>query len=406
MKTRILFVDDEEHVLKGLQRMLFDMDNEWSMRFVTSGEEALKILDTDSFDVAVCDLRMPGMTGEQLLRAIQERHPEIIRFVLSGQSKQEDIIRMVGPAHQYLSKPCDAEELKATVARSCALRGVVATEAINRIVSQIESLPSLPSMYFELTKELQSAVASIRRVGDIISRDVGMTAKILKLVNSSYFGLPRHVDTPASAAMLLGLDTIIALVFSVQAFSQFGQNKVKAFSIDDFTWHSIEIGTLAKAIATEEKWEKQQIDHSHLAGLLHDCGKLLLATTLSEQYESALGLMAKEGIGLTEAERKTFGATHAEVGAALLGIWGLPDPIIEAVALHHTPNSTLDYRFGPLTAVHAANGLNHENGEIKKSDSSSNLDLDYLTQLHAIDRLSAWRELSRGAHGNERTKSL
>ena len=403
MKTRILFVDDEPHVLRGIQRMLFDMDDEWSMDFVTSGEEALKILDNDSFDVVVSDLRMPGMSGEQLLRTIQERHPNMIRIVLSGHSKRESIIRLIGPAHQYLTKPCDAEDLKSSVKRSRILRDVVATKTIKRIVSQIESLPSVPSLYFELAKELQSENASMKRVGEIISRDVGMTAEVLKLVNSSYFGLPRHVASPADAAMLLGLDTIVALVFSVQVFSHFDQNKVKAFSIDGFTLHSMKIGTLAKAIAAEEKLEKRQIDYSLLAGLLHDSGKVLLATALSEQYESVLGLMASEGIGLTEAERKILGATHAEIGAALLGIWGLSDPIIEAVALHHTPNSTLDYRFGPLTAVHVANGLEHENGEAKTSDVSSNFDLDYLTQLHVIDRLPAWRELSRRILNNERT---
>ena len=405
MKTRVLFVDDEPKVLEGLRRMLRGMRHEWDMDFVTSGADALERFDNQSFDIVVSDFRMPGMNGAQLLSKLQDVDPDSIRIVLSGMTKRESILRLVGPAHQYLSKPCTAEMLKSTIKHALELREVVTNENIRRVVSQIGALPSLPSFYSELMEEMQSEDASIKRIGEIMSSDVGMTAKVLQLVNSAYFGLPRHVASPADAVILLGMETIMALVLSVQVFSQFAQDQIKAFSLDQLMVHSIETGTLAKAIAAEGGLEKTDRDFALLAGLLHDCGKLLLAANFSKDYDSALELRANEGIGLTEAEQEIFGCSHAEIGGALLGIWGISDPIVEAVALHHRPNSTPDPSFSPLTAVHVANGLEHENGEGGTSHSSPFFDMKYLTQLQITDRLQDWRELMRRIVNNEHTNN-
>src|ERR1017187_6368046 len=108
----LLFVDDEVRVLQGLQRQLYGMRNEWNMNFKEGGAKALDFMASAPVDVIVTDMMMPGMDGAQLLTEVMKRHPDTIRIVLSGHADREAILRLVGPAHQYLSKPCDAEELR------------------------------------------------------------------------------------------------------------------------------------------------------------------------------------------------------------------------------------------------------------------------------------------------------
>ncbi len=393
MEKQILFVDDEIDVLQGLKRMLRGMRSEWSMNFVSSGEEALNLMADVAIDVIVSDLRMPGMDGIELLSKIRKKYPNCIRIVLSGQSKLETVMHLVGMAHQYLSKPCDAELLKSTVHRSCTLREAISNKSIMNIIANIDNVPSLPSIYTELIEELQSENTSMKNVGDIVSRDIGMTAKILKLVNSSYFGLPRHVASPTDAAILLGVETITSLVLSVHAFSQFDVKKTVGFSIDNVIFHSLEIARLANKIAIKEQISKSDRDHALLGGLLHDCGKLILAANMNDDYISTLELMNSEHIGLAEAENKVFGTTHAEVGGALLGIWGLPDPVVEAVTFHHTPELAPHSEFSPLMAVHVANCLFHKKNNWKNLNNKSNINLDCLTQLKMIDRIPTWQAL-------------
>jgi len=389
---RILFVDDEPKVLQGLQRMLHPMRHEWEMAFAQSGPEALGALAEQPFDVVVSDMRMPGMDGGELLTEVMQRYPETVRIVLSGYSEKETVLRSVGPTHQYLAKPCDPESLKRVIVRAYALRDVLANDALRQIVSQMQSLPSLPQLYAEIVEEVRSPDASIKKIGGIIRKDVGMTAKVLQLVNSAFFGLRRHVSDPAQAAGLLGLDTLEALVLSVQVFSQFDGARASGLCLDTLWNHSVATGTLAKNISAAENCEASLCDHALMAGLLHDVGKLVLAARLPEQFRQTVTLARDQGATEREAEREVFGTTHAEVGAYLLGLWGLPNPIVEALAFHHRPNECMETVFAPLTAVHAANALEHKVCTAAEDRNGSLLDADYLARIGVVERLPAWRE--------------
>ncbi|MEE9168287.1 MAG: HDOD domain-containing protein, partial [bacterium] len=252
MKKRILFVDDDPNILSGLRRKLRRMRHEWDMDFVCDGKEALGKMADALYDVVVSDYMMPGMNGVELLSIIRERFPDCIRIILSGQFERESIIRFMGSAHRYLAKPCGAEKLMSTIRNADILRDMVANDVVGRIFSQIDSLPSLPAVYKELTMELLCEGASAKRIEEILSRDVGTSARILQLVNSAYFGLPRHVGSLVEAVNLLGIETIMGLVLFSNLFSQFNQEKVEAFSIDGLMAHSGGTGRLAKAIASEE----------------------------------------------------------------------------------------------------------------------------------------------------------
>jgi HD-like signal output (HDOD) protein/ActR/RegA family two-component response regulator len=400
--VRILFVDDEPRVLEGLQRMLRSMRHEWDMAFAGGAEEALGMLAAAPFDVVVTDMRMPGMDGAELLRQVMNQYPHLVRIILSGHSDQEMAVRSVGAAHQYLSKPCDADALKQTVARACAQRGLLADESLRRLVSRTGALPSLPALYAELVGELQSEDVTVKRVGEIISRDVGMTAKILQVVNSAFFGLGRPLTSPVEAVSYLGLDRVKALVLSLQVFSEFKVAAVPGFSPAKLWSHCLAVGRLAETVAKTAGAAARAVSgEAFTAGLLHDAGKLVLAANAPEQYGEAIRLAPAEGLSLAEAERRVFGVTQSEVGGYLLGLWGLPPTLVEAVAFHACPRERPGEDFRPLTAAHVASALLRETESPPASQGCAALDEDYLARLNLTDRLPEWRAAAALQAGEE-----
>jgi putative nucleotidyltransferase with HDIG domain len=393
MKKRILFVDDEPMILKGIQRTLRKMRDVWDMTFTSSAAEALAVLDSNPMDVIISDMKMPEMDGSQLLAEVKQQHPHVVRLILSGHVEQETTIKSVQFAHQCLSKPCDVEVLKQTLTKLFALRDILSDNSIKKIVSQIESLPSLPTIYTEIIAEMHSDDPSIKKISEIIGRDVSMTAKILQVVNSVFFGLPQKIGNPKQAVMLLGLETIKSLVLSVKIFSEFSQKKYSWFNIDAIFKHSISVSSYAKAIVRYEKMDRDLINYSLMAGLLHDLGKLILATNFKDTYQQVLTESRNSDHKLWELEQETFGTSHAEIGAYLMGLWNLENPIIEAIAFHHCPAKSASNQMGLLTVVHVANALDHEEDFPENQESDLPYDDEYIDQLGGTDRIAEWRQV-------------
>lgn len=389
---RVLFVDDEPHILGGLRRMLWSLSQEWEMQFADSGMRALEALAAAPFDVIVTDMRMPAMNGADLLNEVAKRYPQTVRIILSGQCGQDSLFRCVGVAHQFLSKPCDAEMLKQTITRACALRDLLSVPELTELVSRLVRLPSLPSLYLELMKEIRSPEPTVRSVAAIISKDVAMTARVLQLANSAFFGLPHHITDIQCAVSLLGMTTISGLVLSCNIFSQFAWRDVNVFFIEAMMKHSTEVGALTRTIA-DAYLKRPVLDDCFTAGILHDVGKLVLASGLSYRYLETQAIAHETGIPIWMAEREVFGATHAEVGAYMIGLWGLPDTVVEAVAYHHSPGECVHVGFCPLSAVHIADVLEQECHHSNTSGRPPALAEDYLRRLQVWDRLPQWRAL-------------
>ncbi|MEP6901112.1 MAG: response regulator [Actinomycetota bacterium] len=387
----ILFVDDEPNILEGLQRMLRSMRNDWQMSFALGGIEALAMLKEKSIDVVVSDMKMPGIDGAKLLTEVREHYPHIVRIILSGYSEKEMIMRSLGITHQYLSKPCDPEILKATVKRVCALRDLLSDENLRSLVSQMPMIPSLPTLYNELIDELAKTEPSSRKVGEIVKKDIGMTVKILQIVNSAFFGLRRRISDSNEAVEFLGLDTISSLTLGLGVISQFESSETAIVLLAKLWEHSIAVGILANKIA---RFENPAVAmDAFTAGLLHDIGEVVLAVNLPQQFAQVNEFVDNENISRIEAEKRVFEANHAEVGAYLLGLWGLPTQVVEAVAFHHTPSeSGSTDSFTALTAVHVANALHH----FTKSDDSKTkqiyLDTEYLAKLGLLEKIPVWQE--------------
>ncbi len=222
MNKRILFVDDEPMVLQGLQRSLRSMRAEWEMEFAASGPEALATMARSRFDVVITDMRMPGMDGAQLLDQVKKRFPQTVRFMLSGQSDRETILRSVGPTHQYLAKPCDIDDLKQKLTHAFALRELLADPRLKETVCRLDSIPSLPSLYVAITNACSAPDTSITEVGNIVAQDMGMCMKVSAVGEFRFLRLPgTNFQSRARRQLLLALTIIKALVLSVHVFSQF-----------------------------------------------------------------------------------------------------------------------------------------------------------------------------------------
>jgi len=385
---RVLFVDDEPNILQGLRRMLYPMRREWQMEFTVNGHDALARLAQRPFDAVVSDMRMPGMDGADLLTAVKKRHPNVVRVILSGESDQASILRSLDATHQYLSKPCDPDTLLSTLARACGVRRLLADERLQSLVSQLGALPSPPAMYLELMAECRKPDPSLQRIVDTVNADIGMTAQVLRLANSAFFGRQRRITHLLDALQILGTNTVKELVLSTQVFGAHQGAASPSFSIDQLQRYSLDVSACARMIAELERVDDQVVDDASIAGLLHDIGILVLATRLPAEWDAALEAARAGETDLAEVERSMIGASHAAVGAYLLGLWGLPDAVIEAVVYHHTPREGPRGQLTPAAIVHAADAV------VQGAEANlphAPLDMDALEEIGLAGRVEVWR---------------
>ncbi|MFT5285348.1 MAG: HD-like signal output (HDOD) protein [Planctomycetota bacterium] len=389
MKKRILFVDDETRVLDGLRRSLRRFRDRWDTDFAESGQAALDLLDQTTYDIVVSDMRMPGMDGFELLSIVRDKFPDTLRIVLSGQTEHDTAIRSVSISHQFLSKPCEGDLLRAVLDRACAVRSLVIDPRHRQAVSRLGCLPSAPSLYIELTEAMADDSNSATDIGMIIEKDMGMTIKIMQIVNSAYFGLSREISDIRESVSYLGLGMIRSLALAEGAFSTLKGNE--AFSERDYIQEQ-KHGMLTASIASAISPTKELKEEAMLAGMLHDLGYLLIATLFPEDFLKHREAMALGKSGEHD-ETKLFGTTHGKLGAYLLGSWGLPIHVTEAVAFHHSPNSVEHSEFNTITAVHVANGLISDLQAPREfAPFRSQIDLDYLDRLDLLDQLPIWRK--------------
>lgn len=386
---RVIFIDDEPNILSGLKRILRPLRDEWHMEFETDGNAALKALDNEPCDVIVSDMKMPGMDGAEFLSRVREKYPESIRIALSGETDSNMIYRCVQHAHLYLAKPCDADMLISAVKRAFTLRDLLGNDALKGVVANMSSLPSLPEQYDKIMRELQSEDPSLQKVAAIVESDVAMSAKILQLVNSAFFGLARHLSSPAEAAMYLGVDVLKSLVLTTGVFSQFDDARVSPATLKSIWNHSAQVGALSKKIALAHTGDKLVGDYALMGGLLSNVGKLIIATNFPDQFVEVASKVADGEHSETDTERELVGHSHTDIGAYLIGIWGLPNPVIECVAFHHHPMDCLDAGFTAVTAVHIATAIVDARG----ADALPGLDAEYIEALGLTDKIPEWVRL-------------
>lgn len=396
---RILFVDDEPRVLEQLRQTLESQKDQWDMAFAPGGNAALSLLDASPFEVVVSDLAMPGMDGAALMKIVCERHPAIVRIVLSAPQEMETALRAVPVAHQFLLKPCDPNMLRVAVERATSLSHVLSNKLLANLVGSVKDLPVLPRTYMALRQKLAEPDAAIRDVVNIVEQDVAISAKVLQLVNSAFFGLPREVSSVKTAVGFLGIDTLQNLVLSAGVFSSFDQlAKLPGFSCEELQAHS----QLTAKIAGQIPASAHVRGIAVVAGMLHDVGKLVLATRAPEHFKRALKGAETEGRPLHAVETELMGVSHAEVGAYLLGIWGLPSPVVAAVAHHHHPARVPQDFLDAVGIVYISNILAHQvagRAPLPESSSQPEIDPEYLDRIGVSEQFPSWQEMAKASVG-------
>jgi HD-like signal output (HDOD) protein len=392
----ILFVDDEPRFLEGLQRLLHAQRDEWEIACAPSGETALALMQASSFDVIVSDMRMPGMDGAALLALVRERHPHIVRIILSAHAELSTALRVAPVAHQFLAKPCDAQMLRVAIERACHLKALLHDESIRRTVGALGGLPSLPRTYHALTVALADSNSSVQKIARIVEYDVGISAKILQLVNSAFFGVARSITNIQNAVSYLGMSTLKSLVLSVEVFRVFApKGPLEGFSLEKLQRHA----RLTACIAARLPVPNHLVDIAMVAGMLHDVGKLIMAWKLPDRFKRLMVEAREEHWPLYKVEERECGFSHAEIGAYLLGLWGLPYAVVEAVALHHAPSRVPHNHFDAASAVYIANHLAQELDLSPPSPREGGLqdNPEYLISLGVQKDIPHWRAMAAEA---------
>lgn len=356
-KIRICFVDDEPNILQGLKRFMRSMADDWETEFHLSGEAALlSMIQGGPFDVVVSDMRMPGMDGAALLAQVRRDYPESVRVILSGYADNDSIMRTISPAHIYLAKPCDGESLRDAIRHPLALRRLLSSDNMRRALGGLDSLPSLPDLFYLLEQELRSPHASAASVAAIIASDTAMTAEILKLTNSAYFGIGRPVSTVLQAVRTLGLETIQTLAVKTAIFRRFaGSARVTPF-LQGLNRHGLGLTRLAKDIAIAMRTSDAVTEAAGCAALLSNVGALVLLDSHGDDYLNVLTKVTPDH-PVHQAEIDAYGIHHGHVGAYLLGLWGFTDRVVEAVAHAPAPSQAGHHGNDLLTIVHLARSL-------------------------------------------------
>jgi HD-like signal output (HDOD) protein len=387
-RRRILLVGGEEATLDAYREGLAVAGVAWDVVYAVGGNAGLRSLETARFDAVVVDAQMPHPDGASVLTDAKRRMPLAVRIALSDGGADESAARAIPVAQQFLGKPCDAATLAHAVDRACDLRSLVADDRVRSIVGLIGVLPAQPQVYTALMRKLQSPNSSVSSIARLLERDLALCSKILHISNSALFSLPRQVMDLETAVSLLGSSAILSLVLSLSIFETGVYSS--AISSPTLQRHSLLTSAIARHIARGTRHE----DHATIAGMLHDLGVLILATKLPGHAHRVLQSIAAEPRRFHEVERELWGVTHAEIGAYLLAVWGLPYPVVEAVAFHHRPMDVRDPGFDALAAVYFADCIAHEvdpDSQHAAGDVPPTLDPEYADRLGVADRLDDWR---------------
>jgi HD-like signal output (HDOD) protein/ActR/RegA family two-component response regulator len=396
INKNILFVDDNNNVISGIQRQLRPYRGHWQLFFLNSGEEALQLMATHPIDLIVTDIMMPLMRGDDLLKKVSLLYPNIVRIILSGYADEATLKSGLDVAHQYLSKPCSAETLREAILHIFNVLACVQNPCIIAEMGDPKLLPSLPKIYHQLNAAISNDNTSIAEIAEILARDMVLSAKLLQVVNSAYFGVNRNVSSLVEAINLIGLKHLNNLVITAHVKNAFPVKSPAMASFMEYIWEDAnDVATLAKQIALSEDQLEDRPDQAYMCGLLHNMGLLMFLSRGGDQLVRLLDQVKNTDTPVAELETEIYGVTRSEAAAYILSLWKIPPRIIEGILLQHNP-SVSDYDgVSALTAVHVASCLLKP----KEMDGYERLfemkvDSQYLERINKLERLSDWQLLA------------
>jgi HD-like signal output (HDOD) protein len=207
---------------------------------------------------------------------------------------------------------------------------------LKRFIAKVEDLPTLPRTVLRITELINDPRASAKDLARIITDDQVLTARLLKLVNSSFYGFPQRIATVTDAILLIGFDAIRSLLLTTSVFDLFPSRTVRSRRDQEMLWdHSLGCAIGAKVIGGAVRHEKTE--ELFVAGLLHDIGKIVEMTLLPEDFAQIASRVSERRVLISSAEMEVLGCTHADIGRLLAERWNLPVKLVSTIAWHHTP---------------------------------------------------------------------
>jgi HD-like signal output (HDOD) protein len=395
MPRRILFFASDPSEREGIRTNLAAVESGWETFVAGTFEEAVASILAQPVDAIVADHQAEELTAAELLNWAIEHFPKAARLLLAEASEREPLLRIVLAPHHFLTKPVSPEVLRGTIESALLLDGAMPSEVLLTLASRIKVFPPLPTLYFRVMNELKSPDFSAQTVGEIVARDLAMTTRLLQVINSGFYSLPRRITDLTEAVNLLGQEAVKSLIIGIHLFLQHEHIKPLYFSISQLWRHSTAVAQGARLITRMETGDPARADEAYTAGLLHDIGKLVLANNFEAQYNKVQKAARETRRPLWEVETEEFGVNHGELGAFILGRWGMPVALLEATALHHQPGRLDRREFSVLTAVHIANAFEHEQHSAQEGSVASTLDQPYLESLHLTGLIDGWKECIR-----------
>jgi len=390
-ERRILFVDDEPAVLEGV-RGLLSSQTDWQITFAADAAAALAALETAPYDLVVADIRMPVTDGIALLHIVKDQFPRVGRIASSVRTDRESVARALSVAQQFVSKPFNGSVLRMQITRLCDLHSRLSDDILRAVIGRLDRLPSAPSVYFELNKAVAKPEVGLAEIADIVDCDPAVSAKVLQLVNSAYFGLAQPIASIHQAVLYLGVDLLKALALTAHVFSKEQTAKLDGFSMPQLQEQSMLCAQLANRLVDDQGLG----DEAYAAGLIHDIGKIVLAVGLPKEFAEVLRTARFRKMPVHVVEKDILGVNHADIGAYLLGTWGLPLATVEAVAYQHHPAESTAGPKPVLAAIHLADALvkaacarEDENALMKR------VDLPFLTDAGLGADIPTWYALAR-----------
>ncbi len=350
MNKKLLFVDDEEAILKSLTRgFLF---SEYEVFSVTSGMEALAIMEKEKVDLILSDMRMPNMDGYQLLKQVKEKYPKVIRVILSGYADRDEIVKAVqhNIAKLYIYKPWENEELIHIFDQLFKTEELLAKNNLSLFVNNLAELPTIPASFQRIMKLIDHD-AEISKIVEEIEHDQAIASKVLHVANSAFYNL--KTGSVKFAVAYIGLLNMRNLLLSTSVLDIFQGSGVMARNMADIWKHAYLTNRILFYIY-EHCLMKSLPDSYQSAGLLHNVGVVLFLKYNPKDYISMINDSFDKNVNLLDMEIVKFGITHQEAGGYLLKWWDLPYPIVETALYHHTPSNPSIINKELVSAVHIA----------------------------------------------------
>ena len=349
---RILVVDENGERLQDIRKAFWQRHRSWEVHLAHSMAEAQAVLARDPLDILIASLHLPDGDGADLLHQVRERHPGVVRIGLAADALEELSEREEGDLHRFFMEPVTPGFLLDAMESLDIGDDEANVRSVRAFVGGLGRIPSLPSLYNELMALLQREDAGMGEVARVVRKDLGIASQVLKLANSVHCASGRAVTELGQAVALLGIDSLRSLVLFRGLISGFDTPRPQGLDLEKLWLHSFEVATGVRKLAVLEG-QTGLADLAFSVGLLHDIGLVVLATDPAGRYRTVLEKAMTSRMPLAVLEHETYGVDHAQVGAHLLNLWGLPPAFCRPVREHHAPPATAE-GFPLSAALHLA----------------------------------------------------